>query len=205
MSASNIERPWSPWPHRLAIVLAAATLLLMLVGGTVTSLNAGDTEPSWSLRFWEWFQPPSQLLEKEGHIWEIGHRQIGTVVGFLMIAFVVLLQRGEPRRWVRRLGWLAFAGVVAQGALGGLRVLVVSDEGDGVRSTLAIASDAGGDPSRRAQSAPPDATRSGDLRFAGRIAPRPARSPPPRATPEPRACATFSPSSTPASPICCSR
>ena len=72
MSASNIERPWSPWPHRLAIVLAAATLLLMLVGGTVTSLNAGDTEPSWSLRFWEWFQPPSQLLEKEGHIWEIG-------------------------------------------------------------------------------------------------------------------------------------
>ena len=143
MSESTIDRPWSPWPHRLAIVLAAATLLLMLVGGTVTSLNAGDTEPSWSLRFWEWFQPPSQLLEKEGHIWEIGHRQIGTVVGFLMIAFVVLLQRGEPRRWVRRLGWLAFAGVVAQGALGGLRVLVVSDEGGAVRSTLAIASDAG--------------------------------------------------------------
>ena len=93
MSEPASERPWSPWPHRLAIVLAAATLLLMLVGGTVTSLNAGDTEPSWSLRFWEWFQPPSQLLEKEGHIWEIGHRQIGTVVGFLAIAFVVLLQR----------------------------------------------------------------------------------------------------------------
>ncbi len=143
MSEPASERPWNPWPHRLAIALAAATLLLMLVGGTVTSLNAGDTEPSWSLRFWEWFQPPSQLLEKEGHIWEIGHRQIGTVVGFLMITFLVLLQRGEPRRWVRRLGWLAFAGVVAQGALGGLRVLVVSEEGDAVRSTLAVGSDAG--------------------------------------------------------------
>jgi cytochrome c oxidase assembly protein subunit 15 len=124
-------------------VLAAATLLLMLVGGTVTSLNAGDTEPSWSLRFWEWFQSPSRLLEKEGHVWEIGHRQIGTVVGFVMIAFLVLLHRGEERRWVRRLGWLAFAGVVAQGALGGLRVLVVSEEGDAVRSALAVDSGAG--------------------------------------------------------------
>ncbi len=136
-------RPYSPWPHRLAIVLAAATLLLMLVGGTVTSLNAGDTEPSWSLRFWEWFQPPSELLQKEGHIWEIGHRQIGTVVGFVMIAFLVFLHRSEGRRWVRRLGWLAFAGVVAQGLLGGLRVLVVSAEGDGVRSALAVDSGAG--------------------------------------------------------------
>ncbi len=137
------ERSWSPWPHRLAIVLAAATLLLMLVGGTVTSLNAGDTEPSWSLRFWEWFQPPSELLQKEGHIWEIGHRQIGTVVGFVMIAFLVFLHQSEKRRWVRRLGWLAFAGVVAQGLLGGLRVLVVSDQGGGVRSALAVDSGSG--------------------------------------------------------------
>ena len=129
--------------HRLAVLLAAATLLLIVVGGGVTTLRAGDTEPSWSLRFWEWFQPPSELLQKEGHIWEMSHRQLGTVVGFLAIAFVVFLGRNEPRPWVRKLGYLAFAGVVAQGALGGIRVLVVSDQGDTLRSALEVENAAG--------------------------------------------------------------
>ncbi len=134
---------YHPWTHRTALLLTAATLLLIIVGGGVTTLRAGDTEPSWSLRFWEWFQPPSQLLEKEGHIWEMSHRQLGTVVGFIAIAFVVLLWRKEPRAWVRKLGYLAFAGVVAQGVLGGLRVLVVSDEGDGLRSAIDVETAAG--------------------------------------------------------------
>ena len=138
-----MESPYHAWTHRLAVTLAAATLLLIVVGGGVTTLRAGDTEPSWSLRFWEWFQPPSRLLEKEGHIWEMSHRQLGTVVGFVTIAFLVLLWRHEPRAWVRRLGSLAFAGVVAQGVLGGVRVLVVSDEGDGLRSALDVETAAG--------------------------------------------------------------
>ncbi len=134
---------YHPWTHRTALLLTAATLLLIIVGGGVTTLRAGDTEPTWSLRFWEWFQPPSQLPEKEGHIWEMSHRQLGTVVGFVAIAFVVLLWRNEPRPWVRKLGYLAFAGVAAQGALGGIRVLVVSDEGDAVRSALDVETAAG--------------------------------------------------------------
>ncbi len=135
--------PTNPWIHRTALLLAAATLLLIIVGGGVTTLRAGDTEPTWSLRFWEWFQPPSELLQKEGHIWEMSHRQLGTMVGFVAIAFIVLLWRSEPRPRVRKLGYLAFAGVVAQGALGGLRVLVVSDEGDGLRSAMEVETAAG--------------------------------------------------------------
>ncbi len=135
--------PTNPWTHRTALLLAAATLLLIIVGGGVTTLRAGDTEPTWSLRFWEWFQPPSELLQKEGHIWEMSHRQLGTMVGFVAIAFVVLLWRSEPRPWVRKMGYLAFAGVVAQGVLGGLRVLVVSDEGDGLRSAMEVETAAG--------------------------------------------------------------
>ena len=134
---------YNPWTHRVALLLTAATLLLIIVGGGVTTLRAGDTEPSWSLRFWEWFQPPSQLLEKEGHIWEMGHRQLGTAVGFVAIVFVVLLWRNEARSWVRKLGYLAFAGVVAQGVLGGVRVLVVSDEGDALRSAIDVETAAG--------------------------------------------------------------
>ena len=45
----------NPWTHRIALLLTAATLLLIIVGGGVTTLRAGDTEPTWSLRFWEWF------------------------------------------------------------------------------------------------------------------------------------------------------
>lgn len=134
---------YNPWTHRTALLLTGATLLLIIVGGGVTTLRAGDTEPSWSLRFWEWFQPPSKLLEKEGHIWEMSHRQLGTAVGFVAIAFIVLLWRNEPRRWVRKLGYLAFAGVVVQGVLGGVRVLVVSDEGDGLRSAIDVETAAG--------------------------------------------------------------
>ncbi|MCP3962351.1 MAG: hypothetical protein GY719_31290 [bacterium] len=134
---------YHPWTHRTALLLTAATLLLIIVGGGVTTLRAGDTEPTWSLRFWEWFQPPSELLQKEGHIWEMSHRQLGTVVGFVAIAFIALLWRKEPRPWVRKLGYLAFAGVVAQGVLGGARVLVVSDEGDALRSAMEVETAAG--------------------------------------------------------------
>jgi cytochrome c oxidase assembly protein subunit 15 len=47
---------------------------------------------------------------------------IATAVGLLTIALAVYLQIRQPRRWVKRLGWIALAGVVAQGLLGGLTV-----------------------------------------------------------------------------------
>jgi cytochrome c oxidase assembly protein subunit 15 len=58
-----------------------------------------------------------------GIFYEHGHRLIATVVGMLTIGLVVWLMRVEPRRWVRRLGWIALAAVVAQGLLGGLTVI----------------------------------------------------------------------------------
>jgi cytochrome c oxidase assembly protein subunit 15 len=54
--------------------------------------------------------------------WEHGHRMVATTVGVLTIGLVILLVRKEQRNWVRRLGWLALAGVVGQGLLGGLTV-----------------------------------------------------------------------------------
>jgi cytochrome c oxidase assembly protein subunit 15 len=58
-----------------------------------------------------------------GIFYEHGHRLIASTVGFMTIGLVVLLSYVEPRRWVRRLGWLALAAVVLQGALGGLTVI----------------------------------------------------------------------------------
>jgi hypothetical protein len=45
------------------------------------------------------------------------------VVGMLTIGLVLFQWRAEPRRWVRRLGFVALAAVILQGVLGGLTVL----------------------------------------------------------------------------------
>ena len=48
---------------------------------------------------------------------------VATFVGMLTVGLAVWLWRREPRRSVRRLGFLALATVVAQGLLGGITVL----------------------------------------------------------------------------------
>src|SRR3989442_7022638 len=54
--------------------------------------------------------------------WEHGHRLVATTVGLLTIGLVIFLFAKEERSWVRRLGLVALAGVIAQGLLGGLTV-----------------------------------------------------------------------------------
>ena len=58
-----------------------------------------------------------------GILFEHAHRLIASTVGMLTIVLAVWLAGREPRRWVRRLGYLALAAVVAQGVLGGLTVI----------------------------------------------------------------------------------
>jgi cytochrome c oxidase assembly protein subunit 15 len=50
---------------------------------------------------------------------------IATTVGLLTIVSVVWLFRAEKRRWLRWLGVIALAAVIAQGVLGGLTVLLL--------------------------------------------------------------------------------
>jgi cytochrome c oxidase assembly protein subunit 15 len=47
---------------------------------------------------------------------------IATAVGLLTIVLAIYLQIREPRRWVKRLGWVALGLVIVQGLLGGLTV-----------------------------------------------------------------------------------
>jgi cytochrome c oxidase assembly protein subunit 15 len=103
--------------HRFAVLVACATFFLIIAGANVTSHDAGLAVPDWPLSFGKVFPP------MVGNVfWEHGHRMIATAVGLLTIALVVYLQLREPRGWVKRLGWIALAAVVAQGLLGGLTV-----------------------------------------------------------------------------------
>jgi cytochrome c oxidase assembly protein subunit 15 len=58
-----------------------------------------------------------------GVFYEHGHRMVAQLVGMMMIALALWTWRADPRRWMRRLGFWALAGVIVQGILGGLTVL----------------------------------------------------------------------------------
>jgi cytochrome c oxidase assembly protein subunit 15 len=109
--------------HAFAVFVAAATLALIVAGGLVTSTESGLSVPDWPTTYGHnmFTFPLSKMVG--GIRFEHTHRLIASAVGFLTIVLAVWLARREDRRWVRRLGYLALATVVAQGILGGITVL----------------------------------------------------------------------------------
>jgi cytochrome c oxidase assembly protein subunit 15 len=100
-------------------LVAACTFLLLLAGGMVTSTGSGLAVPDWPLSFGK-VMPAME----GGVLYEHGHRMVATFVGALIVAEALWLWRVEHRRWVRALGWIALGGVIVQGVLGGLTVLL---------------------------------------------------------------------------------
>jgi heme a synthase len=106
----------------LAFVLALSTLGLVFAGGSVTSNDAGLAVPDWPTTFGEnmfLYHPRNWVGDV---FFEHGHRLLGSVVGMITIAIVVVAQLREPRRWVRVLAWSMLVAVIVQGVMGGLRV-----------------------------------------------------------------------------------
>jgi cytochrome c oxidase assembly protein subunit 15 len=109
--------------HLFAVVVAASTGLLIFAGGLVTSTGSGLSVPDWPTTY-GWFMLTFPLDKMVGGIfYEHSHRLIASVVGLLIVVLAMWLWKAEPRRWVRRLGYVALAAVVTQGILGGITVL----------------------------------------------------------------------------------
>jgi len=116
--------PLSRWPHRLAWVLACSTFLLLYVGATVTTYNAGMAIPDWPTTRGAWFYPPKKWLAADWDVFlEHGHRMLAQAVGLMTITLAVAVWRLDPRKWMRPLAVALLAGVVIQAVLGGFRVL----------------------------------------------------------------------------------
>src|SRR3989440_11013089 len=103
--------------HRFALIVACATFFLIIAGANVTSHDAGLATSDWPLSNGQIFPKMVGNL-----FWEHGHRLIAATVGLLTIALAIYLQLREKRSWIKRLGWIALGGVIAQGLLGGLTV-----------------------------------------------------------------------------------
>ena len=117
----------TPWPHRLALITTGATFLLILAGGVVTSTGSGLAVPDWPTTFgYNMFLYPWEKMTG-GILYEHSHRLIGSMVGLLTLALAVLLWAAASRRWVAWLGVVALAGVIVQGILGGLRVVLLAN------------------------------------------------------------------------------
>ena len=117
---------YSPWLHRTAHLTAGATFLLIVIGGIVTSTDSGLAVPDWPTTFGYnmFLYPLSEMVG--GILYEHSHRLMGSLVGILTIALLVLILAKDSRKWLKWLGLAALIAVIVQGVLGGLRVTQIN-------------------------------------------------------------------------------
>ncbi len=115
------------WLHRTASLLVLLVWPLIWLGGLVTTFDAGMAVPDWPGTYGynmflypleTWLYGPFDLLI------EHGHRLLGSTVGMVAIAAVLLAWQSEPRRWVMWMASGVLLAVIAQGLLGGMRVVL---------------------------------------------------------------------------------
>lgn len=92
--------------HLHAIVTACSTLVLIFVGGLVTSHDAGLAVPDWPTTYDEnmFVYPPARWVG--GILYEHGHRLTATAIGLLTLLLAMRLGLSEARkhsvrRWIR--------------------------------------------------------------------------------------------------------
>ena len=121
------EMPYSPAVHGLAVTLTLAVFPLIWVGGLVTTYDAGMAVPDWPNTYgYNMFAYPAStwLFGPFDLLVEHSHRLLGTLAGLISIGLVVAAWFFDPRLWFKRWAVFVLLAVIAQGALGGFRVLL---------------------------------------------------------------------------------
>jgi heme a synthase len=121
---------YQPWLHVYVWVSILFTLGLILLGGTVTSRDAGLAVPDWPTTYnYNMFVVPLDMWIGKGNVfWEHSHRLLGSIVGMLTVGLTLwLLVTQRHRRWLQVTGFGLLVLVVIQGFMGGMRVTELSD------------------------------------------------------------------------------
>lgn len=108
----------SPWLSRFAWLTAGLTLILISVGGLVTSKGVGMSVPDWPTTYgYNMFLfPVSQWVG--GIFYEHSHRLIGSVVGLFTALLTARIWEREAKGWSRR---LVYGFILAALAMMGVR------------------------------------------------------------------------------------
>ena len=117
--------------HWLAVVATTATFLLLVAGGAVTSLDVGMADTVWPTPPWYLlvlFKSGRALERGIGFLVEHAHRQVGWIVGMIIVVMALASWSRALPRWMRWWCLTLLIIVSVQGVLGGLRVLDVSRE-----------------------------------------------------------------------------
>ena len=119
VSVSGSPGGFFRWRHRFALFTAAATFVLIFVGGLVTSTGSSLAVPDWPLSYGQFFPPMVG-----GILYEHGHRMVAGLVAVLTAGLAIWTWWEEPRSSVRWLGVAAFVAILLQAVLGGVTVLL---------------------------------------------------------------------------------
>ncbi len=111
----------------LAVILTSVVFPLIWVGGLVTTYDAGMAVPDWPGTYgWNMFAYPvtTWLFGPFDLLVEHSHRLLGSLAGFLSIGLLIQAWRHDQRRWFVYWSVGVLLAVIAQGALGGARVVL---------------------------------------------------------------------------------
>lgn len=106
--------------HRYIVVCATATIVLIFIGGLVTSTGSALAVPDWPLAFGRFIPPLTGGIR-----FEWGHRLVAGAVAFLTLILAIWMWWREPRQWVRTTAFAALGLIILQSVLGGLTVLML--------------------------------------------------------------------------------
>lgn len=121
-------RPAAMTAYRAACILVGSILVLITLGGQVTSKVAGMAVPDWPATFGHnmFLFPWSRMTASTMVFLEHSHRLVASGVGLITLGVAVLVWLTQTEPLARRLALAAVFLVVAQGVLGGQRVIQVS-------------------------------------------------------------------------------
>lgn len=105
--------------YRFAVAVVLAVLVLIKVGGMVTSTGSGMAFEDWPLANGSLWPPDMDLAG----LFEHGHRAVGALIGLLTTILTVWILCVEPRAWLQQMAVGAWVLVVVQGVVGGVGVL----------------------------------------------------------------------------------
>lgn len=124
------------WLGKFAIVSLLCAAPLVFVGGLVTSTNSGMAVPDWPNTYGSnmFLYPLGPRVAPTGDkayqtvFFEHSHRLFGTLVGLSVLTLTIWVLRRESRKWVWGVACGGLILVILQGVLGGVRVLMGSQD-----------------------------------------------------------------------------